>query len=218
MDMDTIKVIVVDDHELFRLGLRMAIESLYSDITIVGEAGSGAEFFALLKSVTADVILLDIVLPDTSGIEIARRLKKEYPDLKILAISAENTKSTVSEILDTGIDGFISKLNSNANTLVEAIHTVVQGLPYLGKDIADILYQIYVAKKKTTEAGAEFTEQERQIIRHSREGLSAKMIADRLCITTRTVDWHKSNIFRKLGINSTSEMIHFGVESGIIEV
>ena len=212
----TIKAIVVDDHELFRLGLRMAVELHYPDIVIEGEVGSGHEFFSLLKTVAADIVLLDIALPDMSGIDIARLLKKEYPQMKILVISAENSASTVEEMLNIGIEGFISKLNSNPDTLAEAIRSIMQGVDFFGKDIAEIISRIYIAKKKTTQITPEFTEQEKHIIECCQEGLSGKLIADRLNLSLRTVDWHKSNIFRKLGINSTLEMVQFALKNGII--
>ena len=210
------KVIIVDDHELFRLGLRTAMELRHPDIVVAGEAGAGQEFFNLLTSVVADIVLLDIALPDMSGMAIAHRLKSEYPQLKILVVSAENTAPTIENMLDAGIDGFISKLNSNPDTLVEAIHSIMQGVDYFGKDIAEIISRIYIAKKKTTQITPEFTEQEKQIIECCQEGLSGKLIADRLNLSLRTVDWHKSNIFRKLGINSTLEMVQFALKNGII--
>jgi len=216
---ESIKVIIVDDHELFRLGLRTAIESRYPDICIVKEASLGAEFFALLKgNFVADVVLLDIMLPDMNGFEIARRLKTEYPNLKILIISAENTSSAIQEMLDIGIEGFISKFKSTPDMLVEAIRSIMKGFKYFGRDISDIINRIYIAKKKTMEVSAEFSEQEKHIIEYSQQGLSAKMIADRLNLSTRTVDWHKSNIFRKLGINSSLEMVRFAVQKGIISI
>jgi len=94
----------------------------------------------------------------------------------------------------------------------------MQGFDYFGTDISAIICRIYVAKKKTTKITSEFTEQEKRIIELCHEGLSAKLIADRLGITTRTADWHKSNIFSKLGINSTLEMVQFAVKNGIIEM
>jgi len=212
-----INVILVDDHELFRLGVRTAIESRHPDIAIVGEAKSGAEFFSVLETVAAvDIVLLDIMLPDTNGIEIARHLKAEHPALKILAVSAENSSSTIEEMLNIGVEGFISKLNSNPDTLAEAIRSIMEGLEYFGKDISDIISRVYVATKKTTEISSEFSEQEKRVIECCHEGLSAKLIADRLGISIRTVDWHKSNIFRKLGINSTLEMVQFAVKNKII--
>jgi DNA-binding NarL/FixJ family response regulator len=211
-----IKTIIVDDHELFRLGVRTVIESRYPDIAIVGEARTGAEFYAILKTTPADVVLLDIGLPDMNGFDIARRLKTEYPDLKILAISAENSASTIDKMLSIGIEGFISKLNGSPDTLAEAIRSIMQGVEYFGSDISNIIRQIYIAKKRTTKVSSEFSDQEKRIIECSHEGLPVKLIADRLGISAKTVNWHKSNIFRKLGINNSLEMVRFAVENGII--
>ena len=215
--MDKVKIIIVDDHELFRLGVRTAIENHHSDLSVVGEAKTGAAFFQLLETVTADLTLLDILLPDMSGVEIARRLKTERPTMKILAVSGENTSTIVQDLLNIGIEGFISKLNSNPDTLVEAIRAIMRGFDYFGSDISDIICRIYVAKKKKTKVTSEFTEQEKRIIELCHEGLPAKLIADRLGVTARTVDWHKSNIFSKLGINSTLEMLHYALKHGIIQ-
>jgi len=216
MNTENIKVIIVDDHELFRLGLRTAIENRNTDITVIGEANSGKDFFKLLEISTPDIVLLDIMLPDTNGIEIARSLKNEKPELKILVISGENTVETVQEMLNIGIEGFISKINSNPDIIVEAIRSVIQGFDYFGKDISEIIGRIYIAKKKTAKVTTEFSEQEKQIIELCIEGLPAKLIADRLGLATKTVEWHKSNIFRKLGINSTVEMVSFAVKNSII--
>ena len=213
-----ITVILVDDHELFRLGVRAAIASRHPDICITGEAESGEELFRLLESTAADILLLDIILPDMSGIEIARRLKKERPELKILAISSENTAAVTQALLDVGINGFISKRMSGVDDLANAIRSIMSGFEYFGKDISDIIYRIYVSKKKTAEATAEFTEQEKKIIELCRDGLPSKQIADRLCISPRTVENHKNNIFRKLGINSTVEMVQYAMKNGIIRV
>jgi len=214
--MEKIRVIIVDDHELFRLSLRTAIECSHPDIIIAGEAGSGVAFFDLLQTVAADIVLLDIAMPGMNGIEVARRLKTERPNLKILAVSSENSASTVEEMLQIGIEGFVSKSNCNPGILVEAIRSVVQGLEYYGKDISEIISRIYLAKKKTTRVGEEFSEQEKHIIELCLEGLPAKLIADRLGISARTVDWHKSNMFSKLGINSTLELVQFVIKNKII--
>ena len=213
-----INVIIVDDHELFRLGVRTAIENRHSDLRIVGEAESGAELFALLADVEADIVLLDIALPDMSGIDIARRLKKERPTLKILAISAENSTPVVQAMLDVGIEGFISKRHGGVDAFAKAIRSIMQGIDYYGTDISEIIYCIYVAKKKTAEVSAEFTKQEKRIIELCREGLPGKLVADRLGITISTVNNHKNNIFRKLGITNTMEMVQYAMKNGIIQM
>lgn len=216
--MEKIKIIIVDDHDTYRCGIRLTIKYEHPDIVIAGEAKSGADFFNLLKrGVEADIVLLDIMLTDMSGIDIVRRLKAERPDLKILIISAENTDKTIEEMLSIGVEGFISKVETNPEKTVEVVRLVMQGHKYFGRDISEIISRIYVVKKKQSQATSEFTEQEKRVIECCHEGLPAKRIADRLGISTNTVQWHKSNIFRKLGINSTLELVNFAVKKGIIK-
>ena len=213
-----INAILVDDHALFRLGVKYAIKSSHTDICIVGEADCGSALFRLLETLAPDIILLDILLPDTTGIEIARRLRKEYPAIKILAISAENTTEVVQEMLDIGIEGFISKRQGSADDIAEAIRTIMNGFEYYGNDISSIIYKIYVSKKETAEVTLEFTQREKEIILLCRDGLLGKEIANRLNISPRTVDNHKNNIFKKLGINSTLEMVQYALKNKIIKI
>jgi len=213
-----IKVLLVEDHELFRLGVKTAIVNRHSDINIIGEAETGAEFFRMMDSMKPDIVLLDIMLPDMSGIEIARRLKREMPDIKILVISSENSIHIVQELLKIGVNGFISKRLSNIDILADAIRSIENGFEYLGKDISDIIYRIYVSKKNTTEITKEFTQTERKIIELCRDGLQSKQIASLLYVSPRTVENHKNNIFRKLGINNTIELIQYAVKNGIVRM
>jgi DNA-binding NarL/FixJ family response regulator len=214
--MQKISTIIVDDHALFRIGVRATLETRYPNIAIVGEAASGAELFALLKTVAAEVVLLDILLPDMSGIEIARRLKTDHPEIKVLVITSEASLFNVEEAVNIGINGFISKFDTTPDTLAEAIHSVAQGLEYYGTDISQIISQIYLSKKKMPQITAEFSEQERRIIECCHKGLSGKQIADKLFISYKTMEWHKTNIFRKLDIHSTVELIHYVVKNGIV--
>jgi DNA-binding NarL/FixJ family response regulator len=213
-----IRVAIVDDHALFRLGVKVCLADNKEGITVVGEAGTGEALFRLLETVEAELVLLDVMLPDISGIEIARRLHKDYPRLKILAISAENTRPVVEALLEIGIDGFISKGAGEIDEIASAIRSVMNGMEYFGKDIASIIYEIYVYKKKTTEVTPEFTDREREIILLCRDGLLAKEIAGRLDISVNTVQNHKKNIFHKLGINSTMEMVQYALKHRIIRM
>ena len=208
-----IQIIVVDDHRLFRIGLKTSFEIHHPDIRIVGEVGSGNELFRVLTTTPAELVLLDINLPDVWGVEVARRLRREYPDLKILAVSAENTAETIQAMLEAGIHGFIGKSNSDTNELATAIRTVVSGLEYFGRDIAAIIYDLYVAKKKSDVLSSEFTAREREIISACRDGLLVKEIADRLGISVNTVNSHKRSIFQKLGINNTVEMVQYALKN-----
>jgi DNA-binding NarL/FixJ family response regulator len=190
------------------MGLRNTFRYACSDITVEGEADCGKALFALPALDTADLVLLDINLPDIAGAEIARRLRSERPALKILAISAENDNETVHAMIEAGIDGFISKQRADADELAEAIRSVANGQEYFGRDIAAIIYDVYVAKKKTTAITPEFTERERDVILLCRDGLLYKEIADRLGISIHTVNSHKKHIYEKLGINNTMELVN----------
>lgn len=213
-----INTILVDDHSLFRLGVKTALSEEKDKIQLVGEANNANELFDLLKIEKTDIILLDIILPGMSGIEIAARLRIEYPEIKILVLSSENTPNTIRKLMDIGIDGFISKKQSTSGELVEAIESIMSGLEYFGKDIASIMYNVYISKKKAENALLPFTEREREIISLCKEGLLGKEVADRLCISPRTVDAHKNNIFKKLGISSTMEMVQYALKNGIISM
>ena len=217
-DTPKIQVIIVDDHRLFRLGLKSVLKTEHPDIIVVGEAESGEMLFTLPALATANLVLLDINMPDIGGAEIARRLRRDYPAVKIFAISGENSAETIRAMLEAGIDGFISKQQGDYDELAEAIRTVNGGLEYYGRDISGIITGIYVAKKKTTVVTPEFTEREREIIELCREGLMVKEIAARLNIGTTTVTTHKVRIFQKLGINNTMEMVQYAMKNGIIQI
>ena len=213
-----IRIIIVDDHTLFRVGVRATLHPVYFNIEIVGEADCGEMLFSILTTTQADLVLLDINLPDMNAVEILHRLHRDYPDIKILAISAENNAKTVEAMLNAGINGFISKQKSDARELSEAIYAVMDGLEYFGKDISSVIYDVYVAKKKTINVTSEFTEREKEIILLCGEGLICKEIADRLGISIHTVNTHKKNIFQKLGINNIMEMVKYALKNGIIRM
>ena len=213
-----IHVIIVDDHSLIRLGIRSALTSSCSDICVMGEADNGESLFHLLETTKPDIILLDIFLPDTNGIEITRRLRKEYPEIKILIISGENTIGVIQELVKVGIDGFISKQLCTGEETAEAIRSIMSGMEYFGKDIASIIYNIYISKTHTQKGIIELTPREKEIIDLCSAGLQSKEIGSRINVSSRTVDTHKKNIFKKLGINSTLEMVQYALEYGIISL
>jgi DNA-binding NarL/FixJ family response regulator len=209
-----IHVIIVDDHTLFRVGMRSVLEGSGDDIQVVGEAKDGKTLFQLLETTSADCILLDIYLPDMSGVEIAQRLRGQYPEIKILIVSVENTIDNIQQLLKIGIDGFISKQMATEAELPKAIHSIMNGMEYFGKDIASIMYNIFILKNRGEKLG--FTDREMEIIELCRKGFRSKEIANTLKISPRTVDAFKTKIFKRLGINSTFEMIQYAIKNGIV--
>jgi DNA-binding NarL/FixJ family response regulator len=214
-----IQIIIVDDHRLFRFGLQSAFRSDYPDICVVGEAETGEDLFGILASTPADLVLLDINLPGgIGGVETARRLRSEYPDVKILAISAENTAETIHAMLEAGIDGFISKQKGDHDELATAIRSIMEGMEYFGRDISAIIFGVYVSKKKTTDITPEFSGREREVIEMCRDGLMCKEIADRMGVTANTINTYKKRIFQKLGINTMPEAVQYALKRGIIRI
>jgi len=217
--MQKIKLIIVDDDDTYRRGVNLTVKIGQPDFIITGDVKYGADLFDLLDSgVEADIVLLDITMPGISGIDVARRLKTERPEMKILVVSSDNSAETIDQMLDIEVDGYISKVETDPEKTLDVARMVVQGLTYFGRDISEIISRIYMTKKKQMEVTSEFSEQEKRVIEYSHEGLPAKLIADRMNISASAVNWHKSNIFRKLGINNTQEMVRYALKNGIIKM
>jgi len=212
-----IKAIVVDDHELFRFGVKAALEKYHPDICITGEAETGADLFELLKKDSPDMVLLNVNLPDMSGVEMVKRLKEENPELKVLALSSQVSDSLTKMLIDVGVSGFISKRMCSIHVLADSIHSVTNGLEYFGTDISAIIHRIYVQKRNPADITSELTESEKKIIKLCQKKLSSKQIAEQLNISFRTVDSHKNNIFKKFHIHNTKEMVNFTLEKEMIK-
>jgi DNA-binding NarL/FixJ family response regulator len=210
--MDKINILLVEDQVLTRMGMTMALNR-NSECRIVAEAGSVQEAKQQLKQIQAlDLVLLDLMLPDGNGIEVVRFLKQRGSEIKVLVISADNNQETILQLVELGIDGFISKY-ADISTLTTAIHSVCNGIEYFGKDIAEIIQAVSTAKGPAEEV---FTGRELDIVLLCAKGMSVKQIAETLSISTRTVETHKNNIFKKLGFNSTSELIRWVFDHGVV--
>lgn len=215
--MNNLKIIMVDDHDLFRLGVRSVITNKLPQVTILAEYSSGEELLQeLAESEKPHIILLDIIMSGISGIETARQLKKKYPDIKIIMLSSEVASEIINELLDIGVDGYLSKLVLKED-LAEAILSVAEGEIYYGQDITHIMYNAYIAERgKKSKQKVHITEREREVIELLCEGITMKEIADRLNISKRTIDTHKSNIMQKLGFHSTIELVKYAIKEGIV--
>lgn len=219
------RIVLVDDHALYRIGLRTAIASMGAQLNIIGECGSSNDFTRLLhQNDLPDLVILDICLPDESGIAIARRLKNDYPQIKIIMLSSEVSTETVSELLEIDVEGYLSKM-AQMTDVEKAIRTVISGTHYYGQSVAKIMYDVYLTKtgithKKRLPASSKeavFTPREIEIIQHLCDGYSAKEVGDKLTVSHRTIETHRNNILRKLGFNNTAELIKYAVKQGIVE-
>lgn len=196
------------------MGVRMTLMTEPDKYEIVGEAGSVNDLMRILDGGTmADIILMDIIMPGMNGIDATRIVRGNFPDIRILVMSSDASVHTIKELTRLNIDGYISK-NYTGEELTLAIDSVMNGLPYFGRDISQILSDI--RRSNRTIPDDVFSDRELEIIELCRCGLTAKAIADKLCISPRTVSNHKANIFSKMGINSNYDMIEYAVAHGII--
>lgn len=206
-------IAILDDHELIRLGLRSTLQNIKHKVTI--DAATAEQLFEkLVEGVPCDLILLDVLMPGTSGIEVAQRLRAEYPDIKIIIVSVDTKEYIINQLMQIGIDGFISK-NGPLEEVRAAVASVEEGVPYYGHDLAVLVRDIVDAKidKKSSSL---LTKRELEIIEACCSGMMGKEIADKFNISLRAVNSHKTNIFNKLGLSSSVEMVRFALEHGII--
>ena len=211
----TIDIMVVDDEALVRLGVKFSLMNLAPDIHIVAEAGDVATAQSILKKgIHMDLVLLDIILPDGNGAEVAQVIREACPDTKILVVSIESSEEAVKNLVSIGIDGFISKQSGDLE-LVTAIRTVVDGYEYYGADVAKLIHSVQTSLRCNETM---FTEREMEILKLCAQGLSAKQIGENLFLSHRTVEYHKQSIFQKMGFNSTSELILYAYKHGLVKL
>lgn len=213
--MEKIKIILVDDHQMFRDGVK-AVLSDEEDIDIVGEVGNGKDLYKLLESITPDLIITDISMPDISGIEVAKYLSDNYTDIKILILSMHSNEEFITKALNVGANGYLPK-DTAMSELLEAIHTIYKGENYFNKEISDTILKSL--RNKTNESNAKsLTNREKEIIELVVDGLTNKEIADKLFISIRTVDSHKNNIMQKLNLKSSIELVKYAIKNNLAKL
>ena len=209
---DNVRLMLVDDHPLMLIGISSMLEG--KGIDIVGTAGNGIEALEKVGELKPDVMMLDIVMPGMDGIELARHMRAEMPDVALLVLSSDSSLASLETLLNIGIDGFLSK-TSDAALMIDAVKSVAAGYEFYGTDIARLIERISLAKKASDSL---FTPRELDVIRLSCQGLQYKEIAERLGIKYLTVVTIKNNIFRKLGINNTVELVVYAIKKELISL
>jgi len=219
--MDKIKIILVDDHQIVRDGIKSLLTES-SCIEIIGEAQSAYDFFDLLKNLSPDVVLLDISLPNMSGIEVSKVLSKDYPNIKKLMLSMYTSEDFIFNALKAGINGYLPK-NTTRDELIGAITEIHKGNEYFSKAISDTILKSYVKSAKygnnvSEDKLSNLTKREHEILLLVVEGMNNPSIAQKLSISIRTVETHKTSIMRKLDLNSTVDLVKFAIKNKIIEL
>lgn len=214
---DPIRVLVTDDHTLVRQGISHLLND--SDgFEVVGEAGSATEALALAQESRPDVVLLDISLPDKSGLDVAKELREALPDTKIIMLTMHDDAAYVLRAVDAGAEGYVLK-DAGPSELRSAVTAVHQGEAYFSPAVAGQLTAALrgeIEVKEDDNPLSRLTRRETDILRRVAEGNTSKEIARELSISHRTVESHRESVMRKLEIHSVAGLTRFAVENGLV--
>jgi DNA-binding NarL/FixJ family response regulator len=219
--MREIRILLVDDHRLVQEGIASILEQT-KGITICGKCSSGEEAIDAVRSLQPDVVLMDIMMKGMTGIEATRWIKEQNNTAKVILCSTEVRKDFVSTGIKSGIDGYIPK-DASKEMLLEAIEKVYHGERYFTEAITKLIFEdFYLAekgqKKREQKVTEELTGRESEILALVAEGLANKEISERLFISVRTVETHKTHILDKLGLKNTAELIKYAIKHNIISL
>ena len=216
--MSAIRVLIVDDHAIVRDGIR-ALLVLAPDITVVGEAANGHDAIALARSLTPDVILMDIAMPDLGGLEATLEIRKDRPDARIVVLSQYADAEYVRRFLRAGVSGYLLKKAAGAD-LVAAIHAVQRGGLVLDPEIARDAVTGAAATAAQVAAGPvpyeRLTDREKQVLKLVAEGRSNKDVAALLGISVKTAMSHREHVMAKLEAHNRTDLIRFALRCGVI--
>ena len=218
-----ITVAIIDDHPIVRAGMRTVLEST-DNIAVVAEGGSGSEALQLVEEYDPDVLVLDINLPDKSGIDVTRQLRSQNSSTAILILTAHDDSQAIFELLEEGAIGYVLK-DEALETLANAVRAAASGQSWLSPTIASQVVQRAVKPRTNIEqnalsspTGENLTPREHQILRLLAKGLDNTSIAEKLTVTKRTVQNHISNIYGKLGVASRTEAMLYAIRHGLVQV
>lgn len=210
------KIMLVDDHTLFRNGLRILLNTI-DKYDVVGEAANGQEFLDLLDQGLPDIVLLDIEMPVMDGIAAANLAMEKYPDLKIITLSMYGEEDYYYQMVDAGVKGFLLK-NSDMNEVKTAIETVNEGGNYFSSELLQNLVNSLRTSSKNREPQAELSDREIEILILICQGFSNQEIADQLFISKRTVDKHRANILEKSECKNTAQLVMYAIKNKLVEI
>jgi two-component system response regulator NreC len=214
----TIRLLLVDDHAVVRSGLRMLLES-EPEMEIAGEAGTAREALERVEQLRPDVVLMDIGLPDLSGIEATQEIKRRSPEVAVVALTIHEDEEYFFKMLQAGASGYVPK-RAAPEELLTAIRTAAEGQVYLYPSLAKLLVRDYLTRDRDAATVAErheLTDREREILAHLADGASTQEIAEVFTISPKTVARHRENIMRKLNLHSRTELVKYAIRKGIIQ-
>ncbi len=214
--MSKIRVLLVDDHAVLREGLRSLI-TLQPDIEVVGEAGDGQAALDLLGTLKPDVVVMDVQMPVMDGLEATRRIKKEFPEMRVLILTQHDNREYVFSLLQAGAVGYVLKKAGGAEVIL-AIRGAYHEGAFLPPSIAREVMERYIQRAPGEAGRPHLTERETEVLRLIADGQSNKEIAERLCLSVKTVMAHCTNIMEKLDLHNRAELVKYAIRQGLISV
>jgi two-component system response regulator NreC len=218
-EMPKIRLLMVDDHEIVRAGLRMLLQT-QPDIEIVGEVDNGRAAIAQARQLLPDIVLMDISLPDMDGFEATRQIKRALPNVAILALTMHESDEYFFKMLNAGASGYVPK-KAAPTDLVAAIRTVHDGGVFLYPSLAKSLVRDYMGRAAESGERAALdglTDREQEVLKLIADGSTNQEIADKLTISVKTVERHRANIMGKLNLHSRTELVKYAIRKGMIDV
>jgi len=219
LEMEKIKLILVDDHQLVRTGIANLLSG-EPGFEIIGEAADAKDLFELLKKSQPDITVLDIALPGMSGIEITKKLHNDYPGIRILILSMHTSEEFIFNAINSGARGYLPK-NTSRKELIEAIFAIHRGEEFFAESISNVILKSYIRKAKSDspeEANNEnlLSKREIEVLKLFAEGMTNQEIADKLFISIRTVESHKNHIMARLELKTTVDLVKFAIRNNIV--
>ncbi len=211
------RMLIADDHAVVRAGIRMLV-SAHSDIDVIGEARDGAEAVAMAAELRPDVVVMDVAMAGLSGLEATRQLRQSLPDTKVLMLTMHADEDYFFEAVRSGASGYILK-EAAPSEVVEAIRTVARGGVSFDSSLARKLLDDYLRRVDAGEEGESFrrlTDREREVLRLTADGRSAREIGDLLVLSPKTVERHRTNLMDKLNLHNRAELIRYAVRKGLV--
>jgi two-component system, NarL family, response regulator NreC len=209
-------IVLADDHTVVHEGLR-ALLAAESDIAVIGEANDGLEAIRLTEKLQPQVLLVDLGMPNLNGLEVTRQVRKRFPHIKVIVLSMHSNEAYVLEAIRNGASGYVLK-GSSVSEVIKAIRKVAAGGRFLSASLSEEALDAYIEKAKTSPADPydTLTVREREILQMTAESQSSATIGRRLFISPRTVEIHRQNAMRKLGLRNQSELVRFALKKGIL--
>lgn len=210
------RILLADDHQLFLDGLRSLLDRIDTCI-VVGEAQNGVEVLSVLERTPADLVLMDVEMPELNGIETTKRIKKQFPAVRVLAVSMTSEYETVRAMLRAGADGYMVK-NTGKAELVKALDTIERGQIYVSPDLTTVLFHGLANRKPPTALHTEpLTRRERDVLALIIDGLTNEQIGKKLFLSPLTVKTHRANMLSKLNCTNTAALVKHALDKRLLE-